>query len=80
MEFEEFRPELESLGIQVAGISSDSKESHARFALKLKLGFTLLSDPDKTVIQQYGVWQPKKLYGKETMGVVRTNFLISPGG
>lgn len=80
MEFEEIRPELESFGVQVAGISADSKESHARFALKLKLGFRLLSDPDKTVIQQYGVWQPKKLYGKESMGIVRTTFLISPGG
>ena len=62
------------------GISRDSVASHSRFAEKHALPFILLSDPELTAIQAYGVWQEKKLYGKTTMGVVRTTFLIDEQG
>lgn len=64
----------------VIGISKDSVASHKKFAEKYNLPFVLLSDPDLQVIQQYGVWQEKKLYGKVSMGVVRTTFLIDEAG
>lgn len=67
-------------GVEVIGISRDSAESHARFSEKYSLPFILLSDPELTAIQAYGVWQEKKLYGKVSMGVVRTTFLIDAEG
>ncbi len=66
--------------IAVIGISKDSVASHARFAEKFALPFTLLSDPELVAIGAYGVWQEKKLYGKVSMGVVRTTFVIDPAG
>lgn len=71
---------LKSSAFPVIGISRDSVTSHARFAEKNNLPFILLSDPDLTAIQAYGVWKEKKLYGKTSMGVVRTTFVISPDG
>ena len=62
--------------IVVIGISKDSVASHLKFAQKYDLPFILLSDPELQAIQAYGVWQEKKLYGKVSMGVVRTTFLI----
>ena len=67
-------------GVEVIGISKDSQASHARFAEKHSLPFLLLSDPELTAIRAYGVWQEKKLYGKTSMGVVRTTFLIDAEG
>ena len=67
-------------GVEVIGVSKDSAASHAKFAEKYGLPFTLLSDPELTAIQAYGVWQEKKLYGKISMGVVRTTFLIDAEG
>ena len=64
----------------VIGISKDSTASHLRFAEKYHLPFILLSDPELQAIQAYGVWQEKKLYGKTTMGVVRTTYVIDPEG
>ncbi len=64
----------------VIGISRDSAASHAKFAEKYGLPFVLLSDPELSVIQSYGVWQEKKLYGKVSMGVVRTTFVIDEEG
>lgn len=64
----------------VIGISRDSVESHGRFAEKYNLPFVLLSDPDRLAIESYGVWQEKKLYGKISMGVVRTTFVINEDG
>lgn len=64
----------------VIGISRDSVASHVKFAEKYSLPFILLSDPDLEAIQAYGVWQEKKLYGKVSMGVVRTTFLIDENG
>ena len=74
--YEEFR----SKDVVVIGISRDSAESHRRFAEKYDLPFILLSDPDLSAIKAYGVWQEKKLYGKVSMGVVRTSFLIDREG
>ena len=64
----------------VIGISKDSVKSHLNFATKYNLPFVLLSDTELSVIQAYGVWQEKKLYGKVSMGVVRTTFLIDEQG
>lgn len=64
----------------VIGISKDSVQSHAKFAEKFNLPFILLSDPGLQAIQAYGVWQEKKLYGKVSMGVVRTTFVIDEQG
>lgn len=64
----------------VIGISKDSIASHQKFAAKYELPFMLLSDPELQAIQAYGVWQEKKLYGKVSMGVVRTTYLIDESG
>ena len=64
----------------VIGVSKDSAASHQKFAEKHGLPFILLSDPELTAIQAYGVWQEKKLYGKVSMGVVRTTFVIDESG
>ena len=66
--------------IVVIGISKDSVASHLKFAQKYDLPFLLLSDPELQAIQAYGVWQEKKLYGKVSMGVVRTTFIIDEQG
>ena len=66
--------------VTVIGISKDSTASHAKFAQKFNLPFILLSDPELQAIQSYGVWQEKKLYGKVSMGVVRTTFIIDEQG
>ena len=66
--------------IQVIGISRDSVSSHKKFAEKYSLPFILLSDPEMLAIQAYGVWQEKKMYGKTSMGVVRTTFIIDEQG
>lgn len=63
------------LGYEVIGISKDSAASHQRFAEKLSLNFTLLSDPDVEVNTAFGVWQKKKMAGREYMGTVRTTFI-----
>ena len=67
-------------GVVVIGISKDSVASHLKFAQKYDLPFLLLSDPELQAIQAYGVWQEKKLYGKVTMGVVRTTYIIDEQG
>lgn len=78
--FAQANEELEQLGAAVIGISKDSAASHRKFADKYELPFLLLSDPELKVIQQYGVWQEKKLYGKVSMGVVRTTYVIDAQG
>jgi thioredoxin-dependent peroxiredoxin len=67
-------------GLRVLGVSPDSQQSHAKFGKKYGLPFTLLSDPDKTLANAYGVWGPKKNYGKEYMGIVRSSFLVGADG
>lgn len=64
----------------VIGVSPDSVKSHQSFAERHQLQVMLLSDPDHTVLEQYGVWQLKKMYGREYYGVVRSTFLINPEG
>ena len=72
--------EFKELGAVVIGISKDSAESHRKFAEKYDLPFILLSDPEHEVIEDYGVWQEKKLYGKVSMGVVRSTYIIDEEG
>ena len=72
--------EFQALDTVVIGISKDSVASHQKFAKKNSLPFLLLSDPELTAIQAYGVWQEKKNYGKVSMGVVRSTFVIDPNG
>lgn len=66
--------------VVVIAISKDSVASHQKFAAKHDLPFILLSDPELIAIQAYGVWQEKKLYGKVSMGVVRTTFIVDENG
>ena len=72
--------EFEKKDVIVIGISKDSAASHLKFAQKYDLPFILLSDPELQAIQAYGVWQEKKLYGKVSMGVVRSTYLINEEG
>ena len=64
----------------VIGISKDSIESHCKFADKYKLKFPLLSDPDGKMLEKYGAWGEKNMYGKKTMGIIRSTVLIGPDG
>ena len=66
--------------VAVIGVSKDSTASHRKFAEKYDLPFILLSDPELQAIQAYGVWQEKKLYGKVSMGVMRTTYIIDENG
>ena len=66
--------------VAVIGISKDSIASHQKFAQKYELPFLLLSDPELKAIEPYGVWQEKKLYGKTSMGVIRTTYIINEQG
>ena len=72
--------EFRQLGAVVIGVSRDSATSHQKFAEKNSLPFILLSDPERLAIEAYGVWQEKKNYGKVSMGVVRSTFIIGPDG
>lgn len=72
--------EYKKLGIQVIGISKDSEASHQRFAEKNELPFILLADTELKAIKAYDVWQEKKMYGKVSMGVVRSTYLIGADG
>ncbi|MBR2577998.1 MAG: thioredoxin-dependent thiol peroxidase [Erysipelotrichaceae bacterium] len=78
--FGELYPQFREKGAVVLGVSKDSVASHKKFEEKYGLPFTLLSDPDKKVIQAYDVWKEKKNYGKVSMGVVRTTYLIDEKG
>jgi len=78
--FGELYPQFREKGAVVIGISKDSVVSHKRFEEKYGLPFTLLSDTEKIAIQAYDVWKEKKLYGKVSLGVVRTTYLIDEEG
>lgn len=71
---------LEELDAVVVGVSPDSVKSHKNFETNHSLAFTLLSDPDHVVLEKYGVWKLKKMYGREYMGVERSTFIINPDG
>jgi peroxiredoxin Q/BCP len=78
--FEDRRAVLKKNGAVVAGVSSDSADSHAKFANKYGLTFPLLSDENKSVIKVYGVWKEKSMYGKKYFGVERTTVIIDEKG
>ena len=78
--FKELMPQFREKGAVILGVSKDSVASHKRFEEKFGLPFTLLSDEEKTVLQAYDVWKEKKNYGKVSMGVVRTTYLIDENG
>lgn len=71
---------LKKLGAKVLGISTDSIESHGKFRDKYKLNFPLLADPDHAVAEKYGAWREKNMYGKKSMGIQRSTFLIDADG
>ena len=73
-------PQFTEKGAVILGVSKDTVASHKRFEQKYGLPFPLLADPELQAIQAYGVWQEKKLYGKVSMGVVRTTYLIDENG
>ncbi len=64
----------------ILGVSRDGEESHQKFKSKYDLPFTLLSDPDHEVAEAYGVWAEKSMYGRKSMGIVRSTFVIAPDG
>ena len=79
-EFSALLPEFQALGATLAGVSPDSIASHCKFRDKFGLTVPLLADTDTKVTKKYGLWQLKKLWGVEYMGLVRTSFLIAPTG
>lgn len=80
IDFTTLKEKFDKMNAVIVGISADSPRSHCNFRDKHQLTIILLSDPEKKVIQQYGVWQLKKQYGREYYGIVRSTFLIDPDG
>lgn len=78
--FTKYKQEFEQLNTVILGISADSCESHKKFADKNNISLILLSDPEHTVSEFYGVWTPKSFLGKTFLGISRTTFLIDPTG
>jgi peroxiredoxin Q/BCP len=78
--FRDAQSELKKLGAVVLGVSPDSVESHTKFRQKYALNFPLLADADHSVAEKYGAWREKNMYGKITLGVQRSTFLIDPTG
>ena len=78
--FRDLATDFAAAGAVILGVSADTLQSHARFIDKHQLSFTLLSDLEARVAQQYGVWQEKTSYGKKKMGMVRTTFVIDKEG
>jgi peroxiredoxin Q/BCP len=77
----DFRDQLKKFkGTEILGVSIDSPERHQKFIDKYDLPFTLISDVDQKVVNKYGVWQEKKLYGRKFMGIVRSTFIIDKSG
>jgi len=79
-EFTAAAPDFSDLDAVILGVSADTTKKHRSFIEKKELGITLLSDESTDMMQEYGVWQLKKNYGKEYMGIVRTTFIINPEG
>ena len=78
--FRDQQAELKKLGAKVLGVSTDSVESHGKFRDKYELNFPLLADPDHKVAEKYGAWREKNMYGKKSMGIQRSTFLIDADG
>jgi peroxiredoxin Q/BCP len=79
-DFRDSQAALKKKGVVVLGVSGDSLASHEKFKTKYKLNFPLLSDPDKAVAKKYGAWGEKVLYGKRTIGMIRSTFVIDGDG
>ena len=78
--FQEALPDFNSIDAVIFGISKDSVKQHKKFANKYNLQFSLLSDENSDVCEQFGVWQKKSMYGKEYMGIARSTFIVNPDG
>ena len=78
--FRDLSRKLRAKDAVVLGISPDGEESHRKFISKFRLPFTLLSDPDRKVMAKYGAWGEKMMYGKKTVGVIRSTVLVGPDG
>ena len=79
-DFTEALPAFEDLDAVILGVSPDTPQKHRNFIAKYDLDITLLADEDKSTCEAYGVWQLKKFMGRESMGVVRSTFIINPEG
>ena len=78
--FRDRKAEMEQLGAKLLGVSPDTVESHGKFRDKYSLNFPLLADPDHAVADKYGAWREKNMYGKKTMGIQRSTYLIDASG
>ena len=78
--FRDHFAEFKKLGVEVLGVSVDTEKSHKSFAEKFKLPFTLLADTDKKIVNAYGVWGEKSMYGRKYMGTNRVTYLINESG
>jgi peroxiredoxin Q/BCP len=78
--FRDLKKEMEKAGAVVLGVSPDSVESHGKFRDKFKLNFPLLADEGHALADQYGAWREKNMYGKKSMGIQRSTYLIGPDG
>ncbi len=79
-DFRDLHPDFSGINAEIIGISKDSVSSHDKFKSKYDLNFTLAADPERKAIEAYGVWKEKSMYGKTTMGVERSTFLIDEQG
>jgi peroxiredoxin Q/BCP len=79
-QFRDAKKDLERLGARVLGVSRDGVEQLQKFRDKYKLNFPLAGDTSHTMLEAYGVWQEKNLYGQKSMGIVRTTYIIDPAG
>jgi peroxiredoxin Q/BCP len=79
-DFNKARAQLQKLGATVVGVSKDSLESHCKFRDKYALKFPLLSDPEGKTIEKYGAWGEKVLYGKRSLGIIRSTVIVGPDG
>ena len=79
-QFSDLNTKFDKIGVDVIGISADGAESHQKFRTKYSLKIKLLSDPGHEVMESYGAWGEKTLYGKKSIGVIRSTFLVSPDG
>lgn len=78
-----FRDNYQSMlnkGFEVIGVSTDNEKSHKKFEKKFNLPFTLIADTDKSIVEAYGLWVEKSMFGRKYMGTARTTFLINQGG
>ena len=78
--FRDLYKQIEKQNAVILGVSPDGPESHQKFIDKFKLPFTLLCDPNKKVMERYGAWGEKMMYGKKTVGVIRSTVIVGPDG